>query len=83
MEVVVLAVRRAILLSSGVASMEQMEHLLPPDCRGPFLQIVHIRLDFWRGEGKLSHCLLGTDTGLSSLPGPPCSGLTNLGSAAG
>ena len=53
----------------------------PPDCRGPFLQIVHIRLDFWRGEGKLSHCLLGTDTGLSSLPG--ASVLTNLRSAAG
>jgi len=50
-------------LTSGVASMGQMEQLLPPDCRGPLLQIVHIRLYFWRGEGMLSHCLLSIDTG--------------------
>ena len=39
-------------LTSGVASMEQMEQLLPPDCRGPLLQIVHIRLDFWGVKGS-------------------------------
>jgi len=28
---------------SGVASMEQMEQLLPPDSKGPLFQIVQIR----------------------------------------
>jgi len=47
---------------SGVASMEQMEQLLPRDCQGPLLQIVQIQRDIWRGEaggvGWSSHFML-------------------------
>ena len=46
---------RQTVLRSGVASMEQMEQLLPRERQGPLMQFAQIRGDFY-GNGEGVNC---------------------------